>query len=160
MQFKILTIPATGDHEAEEELNRFLRGHRVISINRELVSNAGTACWCFCIEYLEGTSSSPGKSRGKPRVDYKEVLSEDDFAIFARMRDTRKQLADKEAVPAYAVCTNEQLAEMVKTKAATLADLKKIDGLGDAKAEKYGAALLEALERTEQNSGETSGQTD
>ena len=32
MQFKIIAIPATGDHEAEEDLNRFLRGHRVVSV--------------------------------------------------------------------------------------------------------------------------------
>ena len=45
----------------------------------------------------------------------------------------------------YAVCTNEQLAEMAKARAATLADLKKIDGFGDAKAEKYGEAFLAAI---------------
>jgi hypothetical protein len=32
MQFKLFSIPATGDVEAEEELNRFLRSHRAVSV--------------------------------------------------------------------------------------------------------------------------------
>ena len=47
---------------------------------------------------------------GRPRVDYKEILSADEFAVFVRLREVRKQLAATEAIPVYAVCTNEQLA--------------------------------------------------
>ncbi len=147
MQFKILAIPATGDHESEEELNRFLRGHRIVSVRQELVCEDPPR-WCFCMEYLDGGGSGSSKGKGKPRVDYKEVLSEEDFAVFARLRDVRKELAAAEAVPVYAVCTNEQLAEMAKGRAASLTDLKKIDGFGDAKADKYGEALLVALGAT------------
>jgi hypothetical protein len=49
-------------------------------------------------------------------VDYKEVLNEADFAVFSRLRDLRKVIAEKEAVPAYAIFTNEQLAAMVTGK--------------------------------------------
>jgi hypothetical protein len=52
MQFKLFSIPATGDAEAEEELNRFLRSHRVVSVEKELVQGGHTAYWCFCVEYL------------------------------------------------------------------------------------------------------------
>jgi hypothetical protein len=52
MQFKLITIPATGDVEAEEELNCFLRSHRAVSVEKELVQGGHTAYWCFCVEYL------------------------------------------------------------------------------------------------------------
>ena len=52
MQFKLFSIPATGDAGAEEELNCFLRSHRAVSVEKELVKNSDTACWCFCVEYL------------------------------------------------------------------------------------------------------------
>ena len=52
MQFKLFSIPATGDTEAEEELNRFLRSHRAVSVQKELVQGGHTAYWCFCVEYL------------------------------------------------------------------------------------------------------------
>ena len=146
MQFKILAIPATGDHEAEEELNRFLRSHRAVSVQRELVQNDSGGFWCFCIEYLLGSPPSAEKGGGRRRVDYKEVLSEEDFGLFAQLRDVRKQVAASEAIPVYAVCTNEHLAEMAKARPTSPSDLKKIDGFGEAKAEKYGEILLRTIE--------------
>ena len=146
MQFKLFSIPATGNSEAEEELNSFLRSHRAVSVQKDLVENGGSAYWCFCVEYLLNSPLPEGKGTGgRARVDYKELLSADDFAVFVRLRETRKQLAASDAIPVYAVCTNEHLAEMAKGRAATLADLKKIGGFGDAKAEKYGEALLKAI---------------
>ena len=159
MQFKLFSIPATGDAEAEEELNRFLRSHRAVSVQKELVQGGQTAYWCFCIEYLLG-SPPEMKAGGRARVDYKELLSAEDFAVFVRLRDARKQLAGKEAIPVYAVCTNEQLAEMAKARAATLADLKKINGLGDVKAEKYGETFLATIRDTGTRTDETGRQPD
>jgi superfamily II DNA helicase RecQ len=78
-------------------------------------------------------------------VDYKEVLNEADFAVFSRLRDLRKVIAEKEAVPAYAIFTNEQLAAMVTGKVESLTEMGKIDGIGAARIEKYGAAFLKAL---------------
>ncbi len=119
MQFKLFSIPATGNAESEEELNRFLRSHRAVSVQKELI-NGHTACWCFCVEYLLNSPLPEGKTGGggRQRVDYKEILSAEDFALFVRLREARKQLAATEAIPVYAVCTNEQLAEMVKGRAA------------------------------------------
>ena len=156
MQFKLFSIPATGDAGAEEELNRFLRSHRAVSVQKELLQTGHTAYWCFCIEYLLG-SPPEGKGAGRPRVDFKELLSADDFAVFVRLREARKQIAGKEAIPVYAVCTNEQLAKMAKGRAAALADLKKIDGFGDAKAEKYGETFLLVIKEGIGRKDETGG---
>lgn len=157
MQFKLFVIPATGDAEAEEDLNRFLRSHRAISVQKELVHNNQATCWCFCVEYLLNSSPEDSKAGGRARVDYKQLLSVDDFAMFVRLREVRKELAGKEAVPVYAVCTNEQLAEMAKSHAAAMSDMKKIDGFGDAKAEKYGEAFLTAIREGIGRKDETGG---
>jgi len=153
VQFKILSIPATGDVYAEEELNRFLRSHRAVSVQRELVQSGTAAYWCFCIEHLPGSAGSDETGGRRRRVDYKEVLSEADFAVFARLRDVRKELAASEAVPVYAIATNEQLAEMARARSATAADLKKIDGFGEAKAEKYGETFLAVIREFDQAEG-------
>ncbi len=159
MQFKLFSIPATGDAEAEEGLNRFLRSHRAVSAQKELVQGSQTAYWCFCIEYLlDGVPQ--GKGGGRARVDYKEILSADDFAVFVRLREARKELAGKEAIPVYAVCTNEQLAEMAKGRASSIAELKKIDGFGDAKTEKYGETLLAAIGKKQAQTDEAGGKPD
>jgi hypothetical protein len=46
MQFRFLAIPATGDAEREEDLNRFLRSHRVLAVHREFVSQGENS---YCI---------------------------------------------------------------------------------------------------------------
>lgn len=55
------------------------------------------------------------------------------------------RVAAVERVPVYAVFTNEQLAEMVTSRAATLEAIGGIAGVGEARLGKYGAAVLEVL---------------
>lgn len=78
-------------------------------------------------------------------VDYRDVLSAEEFGLYARLRDLRKQLADRDGVPPYAVFTNEQLATIVQTRASSLTRLKDIDGIGEARIGKYGAAVVGLL---------------
>ena len=51
------------------------------------------------------------------------------------------------------VFTNEQLAQMVQGRATTRSDLEKIDGVGDARIEKYGPRFLELLNRQWEGKG-------
>mgnify|MGYP001122399968 CR=1 FL=1 len=67
----------------------------------------------------------------------------------------RKELSNKERVPAYAVFTNEQLAAMAKMRCATTADLKKIEGLGDGRVEKYGTDVLETIRKHAEQQSQT-----
>ncbi|HOH49506.1 MAG TPA: HRDC domain-containing protein [Candidatus Hydrogenedentes bacterium] len=144
--YKFFVVPVGDSEQGEQELNRFLRGRRIITAHKELVRDGGSVYWAFCVEYIEnGAPSGQQKGPEKARVDYKEVLGEADFALFTRLRDRRRELADAEAVPVYAVCTNEHLAEMARRKPKTLTGLREIDGFGEAKAGKYGAGFLDIL---------------
>ena len=67
------------------------------------------------------------------------------FTVFARLRELRKDLANKEGVPVYAVFTNEQLAEIARRRASCLSHLKDIDGIGDSRAGKYGQAVISVM---------------
>ena len=53
--------------------------------------------------------------------------------------------AEKEGVPVYTIFTNEQLAQMVQKKVNSKVGLKEIEGVGDARVEKYGEALMQML---------------
>ncbi len=98
MQLKFLNIPADGQISEEEQLNRFLRGHRVLTVQREFVTQGDRSFWASSVEYLK-TPSSASSNATRRRVDYKEILSDDDFAVFARLRELRKEIAETEAVP-------------------------------------------------------------
>jgi superfamily II DNA helicase RecQ len=153
MQLKLFTIPIKNISEAEAEMNGFLRGHRVLAVKKEFVPDGENSFWSFCVEYLDGaTSSSTGGTASgtrPPKVDYREVLTPEEFERFSRLRDWRKAAAEKEGVPVYAVLTNGQLAQVVQKKITTKAGLKGIEGVGEARMEKYGEALLRLLGNSE-----------
>jgi superfamily II DNA helicase RecQ len=145
MPFEFIQIPANGQGSAKEELNKLLRGGRIASVRKEFVCNGEDSFWAFCIEFLDGAPGAGKSGRSAPRVDYKEVLDETDFAVFAKLRDLRKALSEKEAIPAYAIFTNEQLAAMATEKVDSVSAMGKIDGIGKARLEKYGKAFVALL---------------
>jgi len=144
MQLRVFTVPVSGAANAENEMNAFLRAHRVLAVRREFVADGENSFWTFCAEYLESPAGGTAPD-GKPKGDYKEVLKPEEFEVFSRLRDWRKGVADKEGVPVYTVLTNEQLAQMVRKKVTAIAGLKEIEGVGEARLEKYGPALLQIL---------------
>lgn len=151
MPFQVFLIPVRDDGSAQRDLNGFLGSHRILAVDRQFVDQGENSFWSFCVDYLESTTGpvGGGESRGAvnrtSKVDYREVLSPEEFAVFAQLRDWRKQVSQAEAVPVYTVFTNEQLARMVQIRATTKASLEQIAGVGDARIEKYGPRLLEFL---------------
>ena len=142
MQFRVFTVPIANGGAADE-MNRFLAGHRILAVHREFVSDGTSSCWTFCVEYLEVPGGGMSGNR-RERVDYKEVLPPVQFEVFSRLRECRRELAQRDGLPAFAVCTDEQLAAMAKIAPLTPSNLKQIDGIGEAKVEKYGEALIAA----------------
>jgi superfamily II DNA helicase RecQ len=151
MAFQLFTVPIQDDGRDLEQLNAFLRRHKILSVERRWVEQGASSFWSFCIDYLEGAPADGGGYRGgrgpggRAKIDYRETLSPADFAVFARLRDLRKDLAQAEGVPVYTIFTNEQLAQMVQTRTTTKAALEKIAGVGDARLDKYGGRVLELL---------------
>ncbi len=148
LQYKFLIIPIRTAAEAESELNRFLRSVRVITAHREFVAQGENSFWCMAVEYVSDSvpSSHGGNTAGgRNRPDYKELLSQEDFAVFAKLREWRKQIAEKEAVPAYTVFTNEQLAKVAEKRITAKSGLQEINGVGEARIKKYGDAVIHIM---------------
>ncbi len=142
-QYAFFTIPIHHGSAAADDLNRFLNAHRVSAVERQFVAAAGDSAWAVCVTYQQGElRHEDGK---KPRVDYREVLNEADFSVFAKCRTLRKQLAESEGIPAYAVFTNEQLAAMVTARVTSVTAMGAIDGVGEARIKKYAEPVLSLL---------------
>ena len=144
-KYNFFQIPACGDESLESELNAFLESRAVVDVRQEFVQDAGLAHWCFSVRWRDGALASVSEKRAKAMVDYKEILPPEDFVIFARLREMRKELARTEQVPAYAIFTNEQLAEMAKIRPVSKNGLSKIVGVGESRIQKYGAQFLKIL---------------
>lgn len=149
MALRFFTISVNDSESSEQEINQFLAGHKVVSIERHLIDVGINSFWTICVDYLVGSSQQSRLQTGsaRNRIDYKTILSPEEFTIFSRLRDFRKETAQSEAVPVYAVFTNEQLALMVQARCKSKSDLQKIEGVGDARIEKYGKSLLSILSK-------------
>ena len=94
------------------------------------------------MEYIDAPGNkADDRQQVRGKTDYKEVLNERDFALFSKLQEVRKKIAEENGLPVYAVCTNEQLAEVAKRRPSTLADCTKIEGIGQGKKDKYMPAL-------------------
>lgn len=138
MQIKLFAVPLLGGEAIAEELNVFLRSKKVIQLESQLVAQGQTAFWAFCIRYIEGVPAQPDRKK----VDYRQELDPESFARFANMRNTRKQIAQSEGIPAYAIFTDEELAALAVMEELTLSKMKSVKGIGEKKVEKYGAYFV------------------
>ncbi len=143
MQIKIFTVPILGGEALNEELNKFLRSHKVLKVDQQLDTSLDMGHWTFCVQYIEANTKTSNQGRGS--IDYKEVLSEEAFTRFSKLRVIRKQIAQQDGVPAFAVFSNVELAELAKMTSLSPAKMKKVKGIGEKKIEKYAERFLQAL---------------
>jgi DNA helicase-2/ATP-dependent DNA helicase PcrA len=68
-----------------------------------------------------------------------------DEAVFERLRTWRSTTAAEAKVPAYVVFTDATLVAIAERLPADTASLARIPGVGPAKLERYGSAVLELL---------------
>lgn len=155
MKIRIFTIPIHSAGQQENELNSFLSGRRIISMEKRFVDAGPDSAWTFCVTWTEMTEKAPIQ---KGKVDYKQVLNEQEFTIYAVLRELRKKLAEQEGVPAYALFTNEQLAEMVRQRVSSKAQLNQIKGIGAARVDKYGERFLMLIKTEEEKLLRPAGQ--
>jgi len=79
-------------------LNQFLSSHRVLSIKKHWVEAGTNSFWSVSIDYLTGNAAVPKSipSNHQGRIDYREILSPEDFVIFSQLREMRKAAAQTE----------------------------------------------------------------
>ena len=70
--------------------------------------------------------------------------------MFERLRAARRDLATAAGVPPYVVFHDSTLRAIVEARPGSLAELARIPGVGAAKLERFGEAMLAAMEGREE----------
>lgn len=78
------------------------------------------------------------EGRKKEEVEY-------NHALFAVLRQKRKEMADETGVPPYVVFSDKTLVEMAAYYPQSLESLLNISGVGQVKSRQYGDAFLEII---------------
>ncbi|WP_372367690.1 HRDC domain-containing protein [Candidatus Uabimicrobium sp. HlEnr_7] len=144
MKYQFFKVTISSPYQVQEELNQFCTSHKIAAVEKQFVANGEMSFWAFCITYIE---SGVKQVKIKSKMDYKEVLNGHDFAIYTKLRALRKQLAQQEGIPVYALFTNEQLATLVSKKVITSAAMNAIEGIGKSRMEKYADVFLPLLQK-------------
>jgi DNA helicase-2/ATP-dependent DNA helicase PcrA len=76
-----------------------------------------------------------------------------DETLVERLRAWRLAMAQERSVPAYVVFTDVTLVAVAERRPVTEAQLLDIPGIGPAKAELYGAALLALVAEAQSHEG-------
>ena len=118
--------------------------------------------------YLRRAGSPTGSADGSgavPARGPRVVASGDDedgfqpdpdtLARFERLRVARSSLAKENQIPAYCVCHDSTLRQIARHAPADADGLMSVKGMGPAKVEKYGDAILSAV-RGDAGGGESS----
>ncbi|WP_422008917.1 DNA helicase RecQ [Reyranella sp.] len=93
---------------------------------------------------IAASATSKGDRRG--RTTAPAIVSDADSELLDSLRSLRTRLARAQNVPAYVVFSDRTLAELATHRPSTLAAMREIHGIGDAKLERYGADFLAVIE--------------
>jgi ATP-dependent DNA helicase RecQ len=91
-----------------------------------------------------GTKTASDRPR-KRRDRASPALVGQDGALFEALRAWRRGEASRQRVPPYVIFHDQTLADIARQRPAGLAALLAIDGVGQGKLERYGAAVLEIV---------------
>ncbi len=81
----------------------------------------------------------------RPPRPAKPSAHPDDEDLLSVLRAERLRLAQKEKVPAYIICNNATLADMALRRPRTPEEFLAVNGIGEFKAARYGAAFLKVI---------------
>lgn len=148
MNFKIITIPFDDSKELflDDELNKFILNKKIISKKLEFFTYNSKPYWSVLLEYEHihpvGAKHFSPDSNVKQTV---ENLSEPDKLLFQKLKDWRKETAEKQGFPVYIVANNKEMVTLVEKKPITLEALKNIEGFGKKKLDNYGKEIIEII---------------
>jgi len=78
-------------------------------------------------------------------LDAQSQSAEIDNALLDKLRKLRREIAAKDAVPAYIVFSDASLQDMCRKKPVSLVQFSGVNGVGAVKLEKYGEAFTGAI---------------
>jgi ATP-dependent DNA helicase RecQ len=108
-----------------------LKGESVLHLRRQIVKTHGKSALARRRNEWRKTAATP-QTAGDP-------------TLFEALRAWRAEQAKAQGVPAYVILHDKTLHELSARQPAGLDELLDVPGIGQAKAERYGAGLLEIV---------------
>ena len=97
MAFRSFTLGIRDDGTEAADPDDFLRSHRILNEDGRWVDQSAVSSWSSCVDDLESIgagragSATAGPGGGRSETDDREKPSPEDFAVFARLPQARKE---------------------------------------------------------------------
>ena len=149
MKLKIFTLrlnPTTGFFD-DGELVNFQLGKDVIDISEHFLVHEKTPTLLLVLRYRD-VPDNGGRASHSPeaaRKDWRAELDAQGQRIYDEFRLWRSRKAKHDGLPPYLILNNRELAELVMKRPANIAQLREIEGIGEAKTKRWGEEMLALL---------------
>ncbi len=147
MKLKVFTLrmnPTTGNFD-DAGLSEFQLGKDVLEASEHLLVHEKTPTLVLVLRYREVPDDR--RSPDAARKDWRAELDPAGQRIYDELRLWRGRRAKQEGMPPYLILNNRELAELAMKKPTSLAKLQEIEGIGEAKSQRWGEELLGLLEK-------------
>jgi superfamily II DNA helicase RecQ len=141
----------------DTELKEFMKDAEILSMGDYFFTRNEIPYLALIFKYFPTRQELDPKlaPQGKREEEWRQTLTEADMGLFNLLRNWRSERCKKDGLPPYVIFNNQQLAQIVKARPQSMADLQKIEGVGKAKADKYGEEVL-AISKINVGPSETS----
>lgn len=78
----------------------------------------------------------------RERADRGMMMTGVNSEIYEKLRNFRREIADRRSVPAYIIFTDVTLRDLAVKCPTNMTELMKVHGIGEEKAKKYGSAII------------------
>lgn len=151
---RVLTLSFDEDLERFDDtaMQVFLADKELVALKDHFFVYDGRPYMSVVLTYRSSVRSAASNNatqadtKRAQRETWRELLEPGDLPVFNTLREWRGERAKAEGVPRYVICTNRQLAEVVRRRPHTAKELAEIDGFGRAKVRKYGPEMLAYLQ--------------
>ncbi|MBI5630563.1 MAG: HRDC domain-containing protein [Elusimicrobia bacterium] len=146
MKLKVFTLrlnSGTGRFD-ESGLDEFQLGKDVIEATEHFIVHERAPTLILVVRYREVAENLRASSEA-PRKDWRGELDPAGQRIYDEMRLWRGRTAKREGMPPYLILNNRELAELAMKRPVSLAQLREINGIGEAKSQRWGEEMLAVL---------------
>lgn len=126
----------------DEVVNDFILNKKITEIKKEFFILKKIPYWSILIDYEEILEKQYLTKDKKTVIKEKKGMNEWQKILFEKLREWRKNRADKDGVPVYIIATNSEIKEIIDTTADSIEKLRNIKGFGKKKIENYGKEII------------------
>jgi len=123
------------------ELETFSSTHEILQVFEHLFMVDGVPAWALLLTH-RGIAGPRQVGNAEPTRNPRTELSADERALYEALRRWRNQRARDEGKPPYVLFTNNQMIAVARARPKDVAELGRIQGIGESRLASYGEDLV------------------